>query len=704
MHAPSRRRFLNRVTVAAGSVAFSSFPLAARSDDGGRFFPQSVASFDPRPESVILWTRLEDADHPGQDAPLTLLVATDGSLNRIVAAHDVSARASDDGVVQVKLTGLKPKQHYWYRFVYQHEGRWFGSPVGRTQTAPRDNDASPVRFALASCQDAVGRFYNAWLAALPQDLDLVVFVGDTIYETTGDPALPNPSGRRIAFSDTAGAIELRNASGAIFHAARSLSNYRELYRFYRSDPVLRQMHERFAFVNVWDDHEYSDDAHGATGTYFNGRRDELDVARKHNAERAFFEYVAVDDDDLPQGQTDLSSRALFPDTRLYRELRYGRNLHFFLTDTRTFRPDHLIPEDAFPGTVAVDRAGLIALLGPTTYEAVKAGFAPYINIDAPQFALYKAVLGQILTVAYIGEGLAPAAAAAKAAAVATGNIDVNVLNTLLSRLPPPGVPPVPVAGLDRGLSFALVGKAGLFSSLGSRYFVAKDTFDLLAAYRTLVLGDANAENLLGSAQLAWLESALRSSDARWKVVANSISFTGMILDLRPFANLPAPLRNRFYVNVDQFDGFPNLKRRLLELFSSVEGAALVSGDIHASFVTDHGGGLREFTAPAISSAPFLEGIRAAVLADPLLGSIPGIGQLVAQLDALLTAANPGIGYANSAVNGVVVLEASVARLSATYWELDGATAGTSFYDEPLALLPKLSARQFSVAGAAAPAL
>lgn len=703
MHAPSRRRFLNRITVAAGSVAFSSFPLAARSDDGGRFFPQSVASFDPRPESVLLWTRLEDADHPGEDAPLTLVVATDRSLNRIVAAHDVSARASDDGVVQVKLTGLKPKQNYWYRFVYRHEGRWFGSPVGRTQTAPRENDASPVRFALASCQDAVGRFYNAYLAALPQDLDLVIFVGDTIYETTGDPALPNPSGRRIAFSDAAGAIELRNASGAVFHAARSLSNYRELYRFYRSDPVLQQMHERFAFVNMWDDHEYSDDAHGATGTYFNGRRDELDVARKHNAERAFFEYVAVDDD-LPQGQTELSSRALFPDTRLYRDLRYGRNLHFFLTDTRTFRPDHLVPEDAFPGTLAVDRAGLIALLGATTYEAVKAGFAPYINIDAPQFALYKAVLGQILTVAYIGEGLAAATAAARAAAVARGNIDVNVLNTLLSRLPPPGVPPVPVDGLERGLSYALVGKAGLFSSLGSRYFVAKDTFDLLAAYRTLVLGDAAAENLLGSTQLAWLESGLRSSDARWKVVANSISFTGMILDLRPFANLPAPLRNRFYLNVDQFDGFPNLKRRLLELFSSVEGVALVSGDIHASFVTDHGSGLREFTGPAVSSATFFDGLSATVRADPLLGSIPGIDQLVAQLDALLAAGNSGIRYANSKVNGVVVLEASVARLSATYWELAGSAAGTSFYGQPLALLPNLSVRQFGVQDATAPAL
>jgi alkaline phosphatase D len=713
MPAPSRRRFLNRITVAAGSVALSSFPLAALSHDGdeshawrgerraitpgAQFFPQGVASFDPRPASVLLWARLEDPRHAAQDAPLTLLVSTDRSLNRIIAAADVHAHAADDGVVQVKLTGLEPKRHYWYRFVYQHQGKWYGSPIGRTRTAPKERDASPVHFALASCQDAIGRFYNAYLAALPQELDLVVFVGDYIYETTGDPSLQNPTGRRIEFSDRAGAITLKNAAGATFYAASSLSNYRELYRFYRSDPLLQRMHQRFAFVNIWDDHEFADDVHGATATYFDGRRDELNVQRRRNAERAFFENIAVDDD-LPEGPVDLSSTPLYPESRVYRDFRYGKNLHLVMTDTRTFRPDHLIAEDAFPGTIAVDRAALTALLGAAAYDAVKGNFAPYIDIDLPAVALYKSVLTQVLSFAYAQEGLSPADAAAKAAATARGKLDVNVLNSLFASVP--GVPPIAATGLDRGLSFALMGKTTLFSTLGARYFVAKDTYDLYAAYRTLLLRDAGAENLLGDAQLAWLESTLKNSDARWKVVANSISFTSMILDLRSFTQLPAPLRNRFYLNADQFDGFPNFKARLMELYSSVDGVALLAGDIHAAFATEHPGGIWEFTGPAVSSFVFFDGLRAAVLADPTLGKIPGIDQLVAQLDALLTAGNPAIRYVNTKVNGVVVLEASAARLSATYWQLDGSATATSYYEQPLALAGKLSVKQFNVSSAA----
>jgi alkaline phosphatase D len=123
------------------------------------------------------------------------------------------------------------------------------------------------------------------------------------------------------------------------------------------------MHPRFAFVNIWDDHEYSDDCHGATATYFDGKRNEEDVPRRRNAEHVFFEYIGVDDESLPSGQVDLSSKPLYPDSRIYRDLRYGKHLHLILTDSRTFRPDHLIPEDAFPGTIAVDRAGLTALFG-----------------------------------------------------------------------------------------------------------------------------------------------------------------------------------------------------------------------------------------------------------------------------------------------------------------------------------------------------
>jgi hypothetical protein len=90
----------------------------------------------------------------------------------------------------------------------------------------------------------------------------------------------------VTFTDLAGALPLGAPSSGNY-AARSLDNYRELYRTYRSDPELQRVHELYPFIVVWDDHEYSDDCWGAHATYSDGARTELDVERRRNAERAF---------------------------------------------------------------------------------------------------------------------------------------------------------------------------------------------------------------------------------------------------------------------------------------------------------------------------------------------------------------------------------------------------------------------------------
>src|SRR5262249_20381899 len=153
--------------------------------------------------------------------------------------------------------------------------------------------------------------------------------------------------------------------------------------------------------------------------------------------------------------------------------------------------------------------------------------------------------------------------------------------------------------------------------LGSRYFVVKDTYDLYAAFKAAqnpATQDVyDAANAPAHPQLAWLTSALQASDARWKVVVNSTSLTSMVLDLTGqtpglppqfqaiLAQLPAELRNRFYLNVDQMDGFPAFTGALLSLYAQRGDVALVAGDIHASFATEHAGGVWEFTGPAVSS-------------------------------------------------------------------------------------------------------
>jgi alkaline phosphatase D len=731
-----RRRFLNIVTLAAGTMALGLSPLveAAHPEDGEvrwrgvrrrvrpgrRFFPQSVLSAEPRTGSVILWARVEDADHAGQDLPLTLLVAADPWMARIVAAQDVQARAADGNVVQVKLVGLSPRTRYYYRFVYEKSGQYWGSGIGRTQTAPAPADTAPVRFAFASCQDAIGRYYNTYFSTLVQELDFVVHLGDYIYESSGDPSFQNTGGRGFQFTDLAGAVSVGSGASR-YYAAASLSNYREIYRFYRSDPILQRMHERFAFVNIWDDHEYSDDCWGATGTYTNGLHDETSVNRRRNAERAYFENVPIDPDTLPAGAVDLSLTPVYPDARIYRDFRYGANLHLFLTDYRSFRPDHLIPEDAFPGAVPVDKAGLILLLGLATYEFVKGNFAPYIDLDATPadpvpaaiLAGYRQVLQGGLTLAYLQAGLAAPEAVAKAAGNAKGKIDIRVLNTFVAGYnatvdPTRALPLATEAGLDRGISFLILGKQSLFSSLGARYFVVKDTFDLYAAYRSASGGRA-VEDAYGPAQLTWLQSGLLQTSARWKVVGNSTSLTSMVLDLTGsapglpqavkdlLALLPAQLRNRFYLNVDQMDGFPNFRRALLALYDQVPGVALIAGDIHAAFATEHTGGIWEFTGPAVSSFAFRQGVAGTVAADPTLSQIPGLAALVDQLDLLLQSANDQIRYANTGVNGIVVLEATPNRLSAIYHQIDGAEAPTSYYDRPWRLIGKFTTKRFDIA-------
>jgi alkaline phosphatase D len=209
-----------------------------------RNFPQSVASGDPRADSVVFWTRFVDPDHPG-DAELTLVVSDHWHLGRPAATVTVPVKAEHDHCVRVKVTGLKPGKHYWYRFFHSQGTRFAASPLGRTKTAPKENQGVPVKFAVVNCQDYVGRYYNPYWRLLVEDPDFVVHLGDYIYETSGDPTFQTPvPGRTIQFDDLAGAIQLGDPTNP-FYAAASLDNYRQLYRTYKADPLLQGVHERF---------------------------------------------------------------------------------------------------------------------------------------------------------------------------------------------------------------------------------------------------------------------------------------------------------------------------------------------------------------------------------------------------------------------------------------------------------------------------
>ncbi len=172
-------------------------------------FPYSVASGDPRPDSVILWTKLVE---PAMPDALQVEVATDSEFLDVVATRDLVAEVANDYAVKVRVDGLAPYTTYYYRFIYGSGAMMDYSPTGRTRTAPAPDSNQPVKFAVVYCQDYIGRYYNSYAKLLQdhdEDIDFVVHLGDYVYETTGNPIHQDPdSDRKVVFEDIDGAINL----------------------------------------------------------------------------------------------------------------------------------------------------------------------------------------------------------------------------------------------------------------------------------------------------------------------------------------------------------------------------------------------------------------------------------------------------------------------------------------------------------------
>ena len=259
-------------TLASGNLAVGCNNAGDDEDtrplqDGAAYFPQSVVSGDPRQDSVIVWTRLEDPDLAADaDAEVKLELASDAEFTTLVELDGETgtlapAKAMYDRCVKVKVRGLEPATTYYYRFIHSRDDGRFVSPVGRTRTAPAADADAKLRFAVVSCQDFNGRYYNGYARMAAEELDFFVHLGDYIYETTGDPSFQKTGGRVATFTDKAGAIAFNAGTDKEYFAAQSLSNYRELYRTYRSDLALRKIHETVPMIATWDDHEFTDDCH-----------------------------------------------------------------------------------------------------------------------------------------------------------------------------------------------------------------------------------------------------------------------------------------------------------------------------------------------------------------------------------------------------------------------------------------------------------
>jgi alkaline phosphatase D len=362
---PDRRRFL-ALAAALGIEAQLAYATRSRRSrvhwsERRDLFPQGVASGDPHPDSVILWTRRPPVGGKAAGV-LTLEVAEDVAFSRVVATAQATAIAEADWTVRVLAAGLEPSRQYFFRFT---EPDGAGSRIGRTLTAPAPDDPRPVRFAFASCQMVPAGACNAYRRMMFEDdrappgrrLEFVLHLGDFVYEVVWYPedkaqyysrplrdVVRYPTGEKI---------------GA-FHVPVTVEDYRALYRAYLSDPDLQDARARWPFVCMWDNHEFSWRGFQSLQVFDSIRPS---ATRKVAACQAWFEYqpahvvksggdtsleryvappvrnepvMRFDDHGLGLEANNL---AAIDSLKLFRTLRFGRNVELILTDNRSYRSD-----------------------------------------------------------------------------------------------------------------------------------------------------------------------------------------------------------------------------------------------------------------------------------------------------------------------------------------------------------------------------
>lgn len=665
---------------------------------GDAFFPQSIASGDPRPDSVVLWARVADGGRAGEDLAVSLELALDEAFTDRVALDGaperaLTAEAASDGCVKARVAGLTAATPYWYRFVYAKDGARYVSHVGRTRTAPAPDADVPVRFAYINCQDYGGRYYNVLRRLHQEELDFVVHLGDYIYETDGDPSfqIVNPA-RAVVFSDPDGALVIDAGTENEHRAARALGNYRDLYQLYRSDPVLQRVHEKWPMVIIWDDHEFANDCWGATANYYGGRADEYDVERRKNANQAWFEFMPVDYADDPDFRYD-RSKDVPEDIRIYRDLVFGKHVHLVMTDLRAYRTDHLVPEEAFPGAVIYTEDALVAAVGELPDVA-----GAYFDVDAYAGGIYAAALKQ----AGIDE------------ADVTGLLAVEYVNGVVAALNEqlPEADRVPVideaaqATLPRGLAWVHVGKTSRYSAVGSRYFVRNAGFDLLARLRWDETGGAS-EDMLGRDQEAWFLETMRNSTATWKVWGNEFCLVRRYFDLRTFPSIPAALQQIFQLQAEDWDGMPNRRDALLDALADIGGVVAITGDIHAFFAGTPSmreapeRRIVEIVAGAVSSSTLKDILVRTAQTDPMLREAGAVALALAAESLLQAPINADLAYASLEQHGYVAVEANGGTLDARCVALGAANVTTDLDEDADTLAARFRETRFQVRQGAA---
>ena len=304
-----RRDFVNDLArlAALSAVVPSAWRVTSRPRFEEDPFQLGVASGDPTPTGGILWTRL--APRPlepegGMDGVRTVVrweVAEDEGFARIVRRGSATAAPELSFSVHADVDGLEPDRWYHYRFTTGDAT----SPVGRLRTTPADGALTPLRFAFASCQHYEEGLYTAYEHMAQEELDLIVHLGDYIYE----------------YATIAGRVRA--------HAGleiRTLDDYRRRYAQYKSDPALQAVHAKCPWMITWDDHDVDNNYAGLLGE--NGMESEEQMrVRRAAAYQAWWEHHPV----------RMSRVRSWADLNITRGAPWGALAHLWVLDTRQYR-------------------------------------------------------------------------------------------------------------------------------------------------------------------------------------------------------------------------------------------------------------------------------------------------------------------------------------------------------------------------------
>ncbi len=301
-----RRSFLLLAAHGAAATALPRWAWGQPQRQQSNPFALGVASGDPSADGVVLWTRLIPAADGQTATPLTVHweLADDEGFKRIVQRGQATALPALGHSVHVELAGLAPGRWYHYRFMHGDAV----SATGRTRTAPAA-DALPerLRVAFASCQRWEHGHYAAWRHVRADAPDLVLFLGDYIYEY----ASPR---------DSTGLARMHS-----LRLATTLADYRDRYALHKSDPALQAAHAACPWVVTWDDHEVQNDYAGHAGkgdpTAF--------LVQRSAAWQAFYENMPLRAASLVQSNTTA--------LQLYRRLPWGRLAQLHVLDARQYR-------------------------------------------------------------------------------------------------------------------------------------------------------------------------------------------------------------------------------------------------------------------------------------------------------------------------------------------------------------------------------